>query len=57
MIHYLLIKMIIQIISYYVSKTGHLSHINGSKSTCPNLQGDFFFFTIVILGVCLDYNI
>jgi hypothetical protein len=50
MVHYLWIKMINQIISYFDSKKNHtLSYNRGSELTCPNWQGGFF--------LCLSFGV
>jgi hypothetical protein len=43
MVHYVLVKMTNQIVSYYANKQDHTSHNGKSKLTCPNWQGDIFY--------------
>jgi hypothetical protein len=42
MVHCLLIKMISQIISYFVNHKDHLNHNGGSKLTCLDWHESFF---------------
>jgi len=48
MVFYLLVKMINQIVSYFISQNDHLSHNSESKST---YQIDRVFFMLFILGI------
>jgi hypothetical protein len=43
MVHYVLVKITNQVVSYYACKQAHTNHNDKSKITCPNWQGSIFY--------------
>jgi hypothetical protein len=56
MVFYLLVKMINQIVSYFIGKNDHPSHNSHNNESKSTYQIDKVFFMLFILGIFLIKN-